>query len=476
MQGSTVSFQSGTNRSSWMMIVIATLGLAMVDIWGDMKGSSAALVPFNALVQDALTNGRMVGLTGIFTCCAIAAVRPGLFSRFNAVLRIVVPSSACLLSIIFWLGPSLGEAATPLCIGAALLSGLCYGWFEIKFLSALALMRRSEFSLVMTLAASLGIKMLALPLMGVLPPVGQGIVFAALPVMIGITSRILDGPQLPIRLFADGRQLPVNAPVVAVLLLLSMLSAAARGISGLGFWGGDNIIATGGLGPAAIATPLFLLCVYAAFAHRQEESFVSVIIKLLLLLLVGFLLIGGNPTSFDAIPEYLGDALYLFLDVFAMFLVRATAITTIRTTTINPYTAIGLARGTTCLFAIAFGLFALHFPGTQLLIVLFATFGAAVVALLMLERTTNRSSQVKQEDDLGSTLQLLADAHQLTARETEVFVLLAQGRSQNFISQQLVLAPSTVKTHIKHVYQKLNVQNKQDLISLVLKQSDDRRL
>ena len=177
------------------MIVIATLGLAMVDIWGDMKGSSAALVPFNALVQDALTNGRMVGLTGIFTCCAIAAVRPGLFSRFNAVLRIVVPSSACLLSIIFWLGPSLGEAATPLCIGAALLSGLCYGWFEIKFLSALALMRRSEFSLVMTLAASLGIKMLALPLMGVLPPVGQGIVFAALPVMIGITSRILDGPQ-----------------------------------------------------------------------------------------------------------------------------------------------------------------------------------------------------------------------------------------------------------------------------------------
>lgn len=448
------------------MLILATVGLAMVDIWGDMKGGSAALAPFNALVQDALTNGRMVGLTGIFTCCAIAVVRPNFFSRFNHILRIAVSAAACLLSLAFWLGPGIGDAAAPLCVISALLAGLCYGWFEIKLLSALALMRRPEFTLVVAIAASLGIKALALPLLGALPVLAQGAVFAALPFAMGVIAWLLDGPQLPLRLSASDRQLPLTAPVVVVLLLLSMLSAAARGISGFGFWGGESIVGIDDLGPAAIAAPLFLLCAYAAFVHRREERFVSVTIKLLLLLLAGFLVIGSGQLSARFIPPYLGEALYVFLDLFAMFLVRAAVIATIRTTAINPFTAVGLADGVMCLFAIAFGLIVLRFPASLLLIVLFATFGTAVVALLMLENTTSRRSQVDESETAETALRNLADAHQLTQRETEVFLLLAQGRSQTFISQQLVLAPSTVKTHAKHVYQKLGVQSKQELISL----------
>ncbi|MDR2492191.1 MAG: helix-turn-helix transcriptional regulator, partial [Coriobacteriales bacterium] len=62
----------------------------------------------------------------------------------------------------------------------------------------------------------------------------------------------------------------------------------------------------------------------------------------------------------------------------------------------------------------------------------------------------------------------LAQENGLSPRETEVFMLLARGRSRSFIQQELVLADGTVKTHISRIYQKLGVSGRQELISLVL--------
>ncbi|MCI8424127.1 MAG: hypothetical protein HFJ72_00445 [Adlercreutzia sp.] len=57
--------------------------------------------------------------------------------------------------------------------------------------------------------------------------------------------------------------------------------------------------------------------------------------------------------------------------------------------------------------------------------------------------------------------------HALTSREQEVLRLLAAGRSQRYIQEVLVISEGTVRTHIKHVYQKLGVHSKQELIDLV---------
>jgi LuxR family maltose regulon positive regulatory protein len=48
----------------------------------------------------------------------------------------------------------------------------------------------------------------------------------------------------------------------------------------------------------------------------------------------------------------------------------------------------------------------------------------------------------------------------LTRQEQKVLRLLASGYSNQAIAQQLVVAPSTVKTHLQHIYQKLDVQNR----------------
>lgn len=62
---------------------------------------------------------------------------------------------------------------------------------------------------------------------------------------------------------------------------------------------------------------------------------------------------------------------------------------------------------------------------------------------------------------------VLAEQAKLTARESEIFALLAQGRNARFIQEKLVVSYNTVKTHVSHIYAKLDVHTHQELIDLV---------
>lgn len=54
----------------------------------------------------------------------------------------------------------------------------------------------------------------------------------------------------------------------------------------------------------------------------------------------------------------------------------------------------------------------------------------------------------------------------LSAGESEAFTLIANGRDVPYIERELVLAKSTVKTHIKHIYEKCGISSRQDLFDL----------
>lgn len=55
----------------------------------------------------------------------------------------------------------------------------------------------------------------------------------------------------------------------------------------------------------------------------------------------------------------------------------------------------------------------------------------------------------------------------LSPRERDVLELLARGRNNAHIQEELVLSRNTVKSHIRHVYAKLGVHSQQELIDLV---------
>ena len=60
-------------------------------------------------------------------------------------------------------------------------------------------------------------------------------------------------------------------------------------------------------------------------------------------------------------------------------------------------------------------------------------------------------SQVKERNRRAETL---------TARELEVLQLLAFGRTNREIAEELELSPDTVKTHLTHIFEKLGVEDR----------------
>lgn len=59
----------------------------------------------------------------------------------------------------------------------------------------------------------------------------------------------------------------------------------------------------------------------------------------------------------------------------------------------------------------------------------------------------------------------------LTERETDVLKQLAQGKTYDYIADTLFISKDTVKTHIRHIYEKLQVDNKSDAVIKARKDS-----
>ena len=76
------------------------------------------------------------------------------------------------------------------------------------------------------------------------------------------------------------------------------------------------------------------------------------------------------------------------------------------------------------------------------------------------------TSAAARFDALGD-MERWAARYGLSAREYEVFEMLARGRNRAYISKELVVSDNTTRTHMKNVYRKLGVHSQQELIDLV---------
>mgnify|MGYP002541495277 FL=1 len=70
------------------------------------------------------------------------------------------------------------------------------------------------------------------------------------------------------------------------------------------------------------------------------------------------------------------------------------------------------------------------------------------------------------EKTMEERLAQWGDEMHFTAREKEIAVLLAQGRTQPRIADMLGISENTVSTHVRHIYQKTEVHDRQQFIDL----------
>lgn len=67
--------------------------------------------------------------------------------------------------------------------------------------------------------------------------------------------------------------------------------------------------------------------------------------------------------------------------------------------------------------------------------------------------------------DRQDNLSDFCQAYKLTEREQEILVLLFQSKSQQAISEELLIAPGTVKTHTHNIYQKTGCANRNQVLA-----------
>jgi len=70
-------------------------------------------------------------------------------------------------------------------------------------------------------------------------------------------------------------------------------------------------------------------------------------------------------------------------------------------------------------------------------------------------------------EDLDARIRMIAERCELSPRETEVFLLWATGHGSKAIQEKLVVSPSTVKTHLRHIYEKCDVHSRADILELI---------
>lgn len=73
----------------------------------------------------------------------------------------------------------------------------------------------------------------------------------------------------------------------------------------------------------------------------------------------------------------------------------------------------------------------------------------------------------KVRDRFSKQMTTVREFFGLSAREAEVAELIARGYTVAHIAEQLFVSENTVRTHSKHIYTKLGIHKRQELIALV---------
>lgn len=78
------------------------------------------------------------------------------------------------------------------------------------------------------------------------------------------------------------------------------------------------------------------------------------------------------------------------------------------------------------------------------------------------------SDEIIRDDANGTRCIAIAKQYGLSSRELEVLILLSQGRSRAHIRETLYISKGTVDSHIHHIYSKIGITSKDELMRLLL--------
>ena len=262
------------------------------------------------------------------------------------------------------------------------------------------------------------------------------------------------------------------SPKVALGILLTMLVSG-----GLRTYSGDQspaVYSESSLVALAILLAAVAFLIYSAFVSRTGPGLGAIYRICLPLLAIAVVALTSFSTPVPAASYFIASLGSTIVDILTWIML----IEIVRTSHFSPLLVFAVGR-----LAIHLGMatgetFALCAPDAM------SEFSVVSVAILVIvsgfmfsgrdkafafEPVAENELSLKSEQDnpLESRIQAIAEQHELTPRETEVFTLWATGHGAKSIEEKLTLSTATVRTHVRHIYEKCGAHSRAELISML---------
>lgn len=411
---------------------------------------------------------------GMGTAALTFVLLPRFIERHDRLLLATAALLGCTATILY---ANASRAPLPLvqgCAGSALV-GFCHGWLMVRSLAALCQLAGPG-HITGVCGTALMVKTLLDQLFCQLPYFPGLFVCAVLPWVAGacvtLAGPLETGISQP-RPAGSPKSSPTIRTTVIMLIMNSVLHAITRSISTLGFWGTPfSPKAVSGISLLASCLLLAIVLYLAVARARGDSPFVRYA-PAYLVLLAGFFALDPRVQEALSMPPEAVHSLEITVELYAHALYWTVGIACARCVAMDPVRTLGIAVLVMNAAAVVASALLQQISQAGNVLVVGATYlFTAAMALL-----AQRGRQTGQDQPAATPLapaeanrhiyERLAQQAGLTPRETEVFILLAQGRDRGHISRELFISDATIKTHSRHIYAKLDVTNKQELISYV---------
>lgn len=479
------------------------VGLALNLMWCSLEGHAPCFVGA-ATELDALMNPRGFWLLGMGLAALVYLLVPHWLKRWEATFRGIVPLCGTAGTIAFALAPL--QTTIPslaLSIAGLGLSGLGYFWFASRCLTLLA-RARHLISIAWIIVAAVLLKTCLLPVAIDFFDAGSQVAFAcAIPVF---SAMLLWVAQLSLgvtTVFSLAR--PMRAEQLApsaqrnfilLLVLSAFLLATVRRLSFWGTWGETSTFSLAplwGLSELAIMAIALATFVWGAFARTARLPVAFRFQPAIVVVVTGlFIAAAGQPAGNPLVDTAVATIIHID-EACAYLLFWAVVALSLDTLDIPPFRVLGGAGLIYAGSSFAWVAAGNHIADMGGAIVTLAAYAGVMALMWYTYQETRRqeaenprpsSDQTALEEEaaggsrsddthrittsIAERCEVLSNRYHLTRRESEVLSLLAQGRTRTYIQEELVLSVSTVKTHISHIYAKLDVHDRQGVMDLVL--------
>lgn len=459
----------------------------------------------SSLSLGETVNARTFWLLGILVASVLLVALPKQIAQRDRSLAYVMPVLSAVGTGCFALSFHQDFFdPTVLAVTGIAVAGFGYFWFVSRFVMLLA--RAEEFSTVVwCLVAAFPLRQLAsLALDGLLDPAHQVMVAIALPFLSALFLQVArvaarmreenaesaPAGTAPVQVIGGAGRPSVRheqgaRDMVIVLVIVGVLLAMVRVFGPSGVWGDSNTGYFDSLGRIPAITLLTVLLVAFAWLTlllgRNQPA--SLRFQPPILVVIGGLFVVVVRSQLGDEPSTLLDSIVQANDPFAHLLFWSAIAAALGSLDMAENRIVGIPGVVYAATSVVWVVFLRGSAVVETAVIL------VVVALVMNRSWFTallRSREDAGEDDDGTgaadepadaTSRLaqsiaerceeVAATYALSPRESEVFMLLAQGRTCSFIQEELVLAESTVKTHMSHIYSKLEVSGRQEMMDLL---------